>query len=119
MGSQEVLETGDWIRRVDISETEKEFIIKAEIPGVVKEDVSVTVDNRIITVRGEKKQEKEENGKTFHRVERHYGSFTRSFTLPDNIDETTIKASFKEGLLNLHIQKSKEVKPKALEIKVE
>jgi len=119
LGDQEVLATGDWTSRVDISETDKEFVIKAEIPGVVKEDVSVTVDNRIMTVRGEKKQEMEDKGKTFHRVERHYGSFTRSFTLPDNIDETTIKASFKEGLLNLHIQKSKEVKPKALEIKVE
>ena len=118
-GSQEVMATGDWAPRVDIAETDEAFVIKAEIPEVNKEDVKVTVDNGVLTFRGERKQEKEEKGKKFHRVERHYGSFTRSFTLPDNVDETKIKASFKDGMLNLQIQKSEKAKPKVIDVKVE
>jgi HSP20 family protein len=118
-GSQEVIATGDWAPRVDIAETDKAFEIKAEIPEVNKEDVKVTVDNGVLTIRGERKQEKEEKGKKFHRVERYYGIFTRSFTLPDNVDETKISASFKNGVLNLQIQKIKEAKPKSIEVKVE
>jgi HSP20 family protein len=111
--------TGDWSPRVDISETDNEFVIKAEIPEVTKEDVKVSVDNGVLTIQGERKQEKEEKGKRFHRVERYYGSFVRSFTLPDNIDETKVKASFKDGMLNLQIPKTAETKPKAIEVKVE
>jgi HSP20 family protein len=118
-GSQEVIATGDWTPRVDIAETDKAFEIKAEIPEVNKDDVKVTVHNGVLTIQGERKQEKEEKGKKFHRVERYYGSFTRSFTLPDNVDETKIEASFKDGILNLQIQKAVEVKPKAIEVKVE
>ncbi|MBT6227369.1 MAG: Hsp20/alpha crystallin family protein [Candidatus Scalindua sp.] len=118
-GSHELMTSGDWSPRVDIVENDKEFVIKAEIPEVKKEDVKVTVDNGVLTIRGERKQEKEEKGKKFHRVERHYGSFTRSFSLPENIDETKTKASFKDGMLDLKIQKTKEAKPKAIEVKVE
>ena len=118
-GSQEVVASGEWAPRVDIAETDKEFVIKAEIPEVKKEDVKVTVDNGVMTIRGERKQEKEEKGKKFHRIERHYGSFSRSFTLPDNVDETKVKATFKEGMLNVQIQKTEGTKPKAIEIKVE
>jgi HSP20 family protein len=118
-GSQEVIATGDWAPRVDIAETDKAFEIKVEIPEVNKEDVKVTVHNGVLTVQGERKLEKEEKGKKFHRVERFYGSFTRSFTLPDNVDETKISASFKDGVLNLQIQKIKEAKPKSIEVKVE
>jgi HSP20 family protein len=118
-GSQEVIATGDWAPRVDIAETDKAFEIKAEIPEVNKEDVKVTVHNGVLTIQGERKQEKEEKGKKFHRVERYYGSFTRSFTLPDTVDETKISATFKGGMLNLQIQKTEEVKPKSIEVKVE
>ena len=118
-GSQEVIATGDWAPRVDIAETDEAFVIKAEIPEVNKEDVKVTVDNGVLTIRGERKQEKEEKGKRFHRVERYYGSFARSFTLPDNVDETKIMATFKDGMLNLQIQKTEKVKPKVIEVKVE
>lgn len=118
-GSQDVIATGDWSPRVDIAETEESFVIKAEIPEVNKEDVKVTVDSGVLTIRGERKQEKEEKGKKFHRVERYYGSFTRSFTLPDNVDEAKIKASFKEGMLNLQIQKTENAKPKVIQVKVE
>lgn len=118
-GNQEVIATGDWAPRADIIETDKAFVIKAEIPDVNKEDVKVTVDNGILTIRGERKQETEEKGKKFHRIERHFGIFTRSFTLPDNVDENNIKATFKDGMLNLQINKTEEVKPKAIEVKVE
>ena len=84
-----------------------------------KEDVKVTVHNGVLTIQGERKQAKEEKGKKFHRVERYYGSFTRAFTLPDNVDETKISASFKDGVLNLQIQKTEEEKPKSIEVKVE
>ena len=117
-GTQEVMATGDWAPRVDIAETDNEFTIKAEIPEVNKEDVKVTVDSGVLTIRGERKQEKEEKGKKFHRVERYYGSFTRSFTLPDNVDESKIEASFKDGMLNLQIPKTEAAKPKAIEVKV-
>jgi HSP20 family protein len=118
-GSQEVIATGDWAPRVDIAETDEAFVIKAEIPEVNKEDVKVTVDNGVLAIRGERKQEKEEKEKKFHRVERYYGSFTRSFTLPDNVDETKIKASFKDGMLNLEIQKTEKAKPKVIDVKVD
>jgi HSP20 family protein len=116
--SQEVMTTGDWSPRVDIAETDKEFIIKVEIPGVNKEDVKVTVENGALTIRGERKQEKEEKNKRFHRVERFYGSFTRSFPLPENVDGTKIDASFKDGMLNLQIPKTAESKPKVIDVTV-
>jgi len=117
-GSQEMMTTDDWAPRVDIAETDKEFIINAEIPDVKKEDVKVMVDNGILTISGERKQEKEEKGKKFHRVERFYGSFSRSFTLPNNVDESKIEASFKDGMLNLTVPKTEETKPKALDVKI-
>jgi len=117
-GSQEVIATGDWVPLVDIAETDKAFVIKVEIPEVNKEDVKVTVDNRVLTIWGERKQEKEEEGKKFHRVERSYGIFTRSFTLPDNVDENKVTATFKNGMLNLQIQKAKVAIKKAIEVKV-
>ena len=118
-GGQELARTGDWTPPVDIAETDKAFVIRAEVPEVKKEDVSITVDNGILSIRGERKQEKEESGKTFHRIERSYGEFTRSFTLPDNVDEKKIKALFKDGMLSLDIPKTEKAKPKAIEVKVE
>jgi HSP20 family protein len=116
---QDLVTTGDWSPRVDVSETDNEFLIKAEIPDVRKEDVSVSVDDGVLSIRGERRQEKEEKGVKFHRIERHYGSFFRSFALPDNVDGAKVKASFKEGMLSLQIPKTAVSKPKALEVKVE
>jgi len=118
-GSQEVMATGDWSPRVDIVENENEFVIKAEIPEVKKEDVKVSVDNGVLTLKGERKQEKEEKGKKFHRVERYYGSFTRSFTLPENVDESKVKATFKDGMLSLQVPKTEKAKPKTIDVKIE
>ncbi|ALA58506.1 Hsp20/alpha crystallin family protein [Nitrospira moscoviensis] len=115
---KENLTVADWIPTVDISETDGEYLIKAELPEVKKEDVKVTVENGVLTLQGERRQEKEEKGKKFHRVERSYGSFVRSFTLPESVEEGGVKAEYKDGVLNLHLPKSEKVKPKAIEVKV-
>lgn len=117
--SQEPLATQDWSPRVDISETDGEFLIKAELPEVKKDDVHVSVDNGVMTLRGERRQEKEEKGKRFHRIERHYGSFSRSFTLPDNVDASKIKATFKDGMLNLQLPKTTKSKPKSISVSID
>jgi len=117
-GGQELARTGDWTPRVDIAETEQAFVIKAEVPEVNKDDVKITVDNGVLSICGERKQEQEEKGKTFHRVERFYGQFTRSFTLPENVDEDHITATFKDGMLSLEIPKTAKAQPKAIEVKV-
>ena len=115
---KENLTVADWMPTVDISETESEYLIKAELPEVRKEDVKVTVENGVLTLQGERRQEKEEKGRRFHRVERSYGSFVRSFTLPESVDEGGVKAEYKDGVLALHLPKSEKVKPKAIDVKV-
>jgi HSP20 family protein len=117
--SREAFTTTEWSPKVDIIETETEYTIKAELPEVNKEDVKVNVERGELTISGERKQEKEEKGKKYHRVERFYGSFMRSFTLPDNVDEANIKATFKDGMLNLVLPKKAEAKPKATEVKIQ
>ena len=115
---KETMIVADWTPSVDISETEGEYQIKAEIPDVKKEDVKVTLEDGVLTIQGERKHEKEEKGKKYHRIERSYGSFVRTFSLPDVIDEEKVKAEFKDGVLNLHLPKSEKAKPKAIEVKV-
>lgn len=116
---QELVTKGDWLPRVDISEMDEAFVIKAEIPEVQKDDVKVGVDNGVLTIQGERRQEKDEKKEKFHRVERYYGSFVRSFTLPDNVDAAGIRATFKDGMLNLTLPKTAAAKPKQIEISVE
>jgi HSP20 family protein len=115
---REALTVADWMPTVDISETDSEYLIKAELPEVKKEDVKVTVENGVLTLQGERRQEKEEKGKKYHRVERSYGSFVRSFTLPESVDEGAVKAEYKDGMLNLHLPKTEKVKPKSIDVKV-
>lgn len=101
---------------IDISETEEQFLISAELPGMKKEDISVNLENGRLSISGERKFEKEEKGKTFHRVETKYGSFNRSFQLPDNVDEESVKASYENGLLNISIDKAEDKVKKQIEI---
>lgn len=115
---KETMIVADWVPTVDVSETDGEYQIKAEIPDVKKEDVKVTLEDGVLTIQGERKQEKEEKGKKYHRIERSYGSFVRSFSLPDLIDEEKVRAEFTDGVLNLHLPKSEKAKPKAIEVKV-
>lgn len=108
----------DWAPTVDISETDAEYAIKAELPEVKKEDVKVTVEDGVLTLQGERKQEKEEKGKKYHRIERSYGRFVRSFTLPDTVDESKVKAEYTDGVLHLHLPKSEKAKPKQIDVKI-
>ena len=116
--SGELVASPDWSPRVDITETPQAFTLKAEIPSVEKDDVKITIDGGMVTLSGERRQEKEEKDKTFHRIERFYGSFSRSFSLPDNIDAAAAKATFKDGMLTLDIPKTAAAKPKGIEVKV-
>lgn len=108
----------DWAPSVDITENNEEFQIKAELPEVKKEDVKIHVEDGVLTLTGERKQEKEEQNKRWHRVERSYGSFMRSFTLPTNIDDAKIRAEFKDGVLTMRLPKSATAKPKSIEVKL-
>jgi len=109
----------EWSPSADISENEKEYLIRAELPAVKKEDVKVTVDSGMITIEGERKQQTEEKNEKFHRVENLYGSFTRSFSLPEDINVDGIRCEDKDGILTVHIPKTHTEKPKAKQIKVD
>lgn len=115
---KEALTVADWMPTVDISETDGEYVIKAELPEVKKDDVKVTLEDGILTIQGERRREKDEKTTKYHRVERSYGSFARSFSLPDQVDENGVKADYKDGMLNLRIPKSEKAKPRAIEVKV-
>jgi HSP20 family protein len=114
----EMMTMADWTPSADISETDTAYLIKAEIPGVNKEDVKVSIENGMLTIQGERKMEKEEKGKRYHRIERSYGSFIRSFRVPDDADESAVKAEFKDGVLNVTLNKSARAKPKAINVSV-
>jgi HSP20 family protein len=108
----------DFMPPVDIEETEKEYLIKAELPEVAKENVKVETLDGVLTIEGERKHEKEEKGKKFHKVERAYGKFVRQFALPREVEAEKIKAEFKDGVLHLHLPKTAAATPKAIEVKV-
>lgn len=109
----------EWSPSADISETDKEYLIRAELPAVKKEDVKVTVDRGMITIEGERKQQKEEKTEKFHRIESVYGNFTRTFSLPEDINVEAIRCEDKDGVLTVHIPKTHTEKTKATRIKVE
>lgn len=116
---REEITLADWLPLADITEDEKEYLIKAELPELKREDVKVTVENGVLTISGERKFEKEEKKRKYHRVERGYGTFVRSFTLPDDAaDANKVKAEFKNGLLTVHLPKSEHSKPKHIEVNV-
>ena len=116
--TEEALTVADFMPPVDILETEKEYLIKLDLPEITKEEVKVYVEEGVLTIQGERKKEKEEKGKKFHRIERSYGTFLRTFTVPPDADETKIDAEFKEGLLKVHLPKSEKAKPKTIDVKV-
>jgi HSP20 family protein len=108
-----------WSPAVDIAEQDDEYLVKVELPGVEKNDVSITLESNILTVRGTKRQEKEDKGREYHRVERSYGSFHRSFTLPISVQADKINAVFADGILSVTLPKAEESKPKQIEVKVQ
>ena len=115
---KEALATPDWAPALDIVETPEEYVIQVEVPGITKENVKVNVMDGILRIEGERRQEKEEKGKKFHRIERCYGTFLRTFGLPEYVDETQVRAEFKEGILTIRLPKTQKAKPKTVEIKV-
>ncbi len=114
----EALAVAEWAPVVDIVEDENEYLIKAELPEVKKEDVKVTVQDDVLTISGERMFEKEEKGRQYHRMERAYGSFARSFTLPEDAYGEKVAAEFKDGVLKVHLPKSEQAKPKSIEVKI-
>jgi HSP20 family protein len=115
---KETMIVADWTPSVDISETEGEYQIQVEIPDVKKDDVKITLEDGVLTIQGQRKQEKEQQSTKYHRIERSYGSFARTFSLPDVIEVEKVKAEFQDGVLHLHLPKSEKAKPKTIEVKV-
>jgi HSP20 family protein len=109
----------EWSPTVDISETDTEYLLKAQLPAVKKEDVHVTFDDGMLTISGERKQEKEEKGEKFHRTESLYGAFSRSFSLPESINTAGIRADSKDGVITVHVPKTKTEAQKPKEIKIQ
>lgn len=109
----------DWMPRVDISETDDDLVIAAEIPGIKKEDLTINVEDGVLTLKGERKHEDEKKEKNYHRIERSYGSFYRSFRLPSAVDAEKVHASYKDGVLKVTLPKVEQVKPREIPIHVE
>ncbi len=117
-GNQEQLALTAWAPAVDVAETEKEYRITAELPNVKKDDVHVTLDNGLLTIQGDRKEDKEERGLRFHRRELSYGHFMRRFTMPEDADDSKVEASFKDGMLNIVVARTPSKKPSKKEIAV-
>ncbi len=115
---EEAMAVADWAPAVDISETDAAYLIKAELPEVNKDDVKVSLEGGMLTLQGERRQEKEEKDTRYHRIERAYGSFLRSFQLPDNVDPAKVAAEFKDGVLAVTLPKTERSEPKTRRIEV-
>jgi len=109
---------GAWTPAVDIYETASEVVLKADLPGVEQKDIDLRIENSTLTLRGERKFMKEATEEDYHRIERSYGVFSRSFQLPGSIDQTKIKASHKEGVLEVHLPKKEDTRPKQIKVEV-
>jgi HSP20 family protein len=117
-GPEEALTTTSFAPPVDIYEDEHNITLKLEVPGINENDIDVQIDNNTLTVHGERKMEKEEKEENFRRVERQYGSFTRSFTLPSSVDPQQVSADYNQGVLKIKLAKKAEAKPKQIKVNV-
>jgi len=115
---QEAMTTGAFVPPVDIYEDQHGIQLKLEVPGIEEKDLDIKVENNVLTVSGERKFEKEQKEENFHRIERRYGSFTRSFTLPNTVDAEKISAEYNNGVLNIHLAKREEAKPKQIKVSI-
>jgi HSP20 family protein len=115
-GGEGALAERGWAPSVDIAETDDHLTFYAELPGVNKEDVNVTLENNVLTIRGERKFEQDVKEESYHRIERSYGSFARSFNLPNNVKPDACNAQFRDGVLKVEIPKSEEAKPRKIEV---
>jgi HSP20 family protein len=112
-------EDGEWLPYLDVAETKDEIVVKAEVPGMDAKDIDISLSDGLLTIKGEKKQEREEKEENYHLVERSYGAFTRSIRLPKEVQSDKISASYKNGVLKVTLPKSEEAKKKEIKIKVE
>ena len=117
-GEEKDLTTSSWAPAVDIYETENEVVLTAEIPGIEEKDIEIKVEDNTLSLRGERKFEKETKEENYHRIERSYGTFTRTFSLPNSIDADKVAANYKDGVLTLNMPKKEEAKPKTIKINV-
>ena len=118
-GSDEALTTSNFAPPVDVYEDEHNITLKIEVPGIDEKDINVSIENNTLTVRGERRFEKDEKEENFHRVERMYGSFTRSFTLPNTVDPEQVSAHYEKGVLKIRLAKKAEAKPKLIKVNTE
>ena len=112
-------EEGEWLPALDMAETANELVVKAEIPGLDPKEVNISLSDRVLTIKGEKKQEREEKEEDYHLIERSYGAFARSIQLPSEVNSEKITASYKDGVLKIILPKSEEAKKKEVRIKVQ
>ncbi len=111
------MDSSSWNLALDVAENEDEFLVKASLPGIKPEDLEITFDSNVLTIKGETKEEKDEDNKRYHLRERRYGSFSRSITLPASVKADAIEATYDAGVLSLHLPKAEEAKPKRIQIK--
>lgn len=117
-GDRESMSQADWVPAVDVMETDSEFLLMAELPGVKKKNVKIWIEDGVLMLSGQRDQERDDKGTRFHRIERIYGRFARSFSLPDSVDEEKLKAEFENGVLAVHLPKSEKAKPRSIEVQV-
>jgi len=114
--SDEPAATTTWSPAVDIYETDNEIVVKAELPGVDRKDINLNLENNVLTLKGERRFEKETKEENYHRIERAYGGFSRSFSIPATVDEERIRADYKDGILKIALPKKEQVRPKQIKI---
>lgn len=107
-----------WTPAVDIEEDDKQYMVSVDLPGLDKKEVDIKIENDVLTISGEKKSEQKQEGKNYHRTERYYGKFERSFRLSDDVNKELIEANFKNGVLHISLPKSEKAKPRQIEVKV-
>lgn len=118
IGGKEQLAAGSFVPAVDVYEDQKNLVLKLEVPGLNEEDLNISLENDTLSVQGERKFEKEEKEENFHRIERRYGSFTRTFRLPKTVDSESVEASYEKGVLKITLAKKAEAKPKQIKVGV-
>ena len=109
---------GDWTPAMDIEETDGEYLLKTDLPAMKREEVKVGITDGVLTVEGERHQEKEEKGKKFHKIERSFGRFVRRVAVPTDVDQEKVRAEFKDGVLSVHMPKSESAKPRSVDVKI-
>jgi HSP20 family protein len=117
-GREQEMEYGTWLPPVNLREEEHAFVIQMEVPGIKKEDIDIHLENNVLTLRGERKFDKEEKAQGYHRIERSFGAFARYFSLPETVDPEKVKAEYKNGVLTVSLAKKELAKPRSIKVEV-